>query len=110
MLNWLTLESDIVKEENKQQKKILNQYKRRQNNMVRYDELVNTVEYFVNNHNYFKGFGHGSIEYIDAAVNRGYPLLFMRPLTSPGLTGVDGRQRELTFEGLKGRLIANQFY
>ena len=66
--------------------------------MVRYDELVNTIELFVTNHNYFKGFGHGSIEYIDAAVNRGYPLLFMRPMSSPGLTGVDGRQRELTFE------------
>lgn len=66
--------------------------------MVRYDELVNTIELFVTNHNYFKGFGHGSIEYIDAAVNRGYPLLFMRPMSSPGLTGIDGRQRELTFE------------
>lgn len=66
--------------------------------MTRYDELINTFELIVTNHNYFKGFGHGSIDKIDAAVNRGYPLLFVRPLSSPGLTGIDGRQRELTFE------------
>ena len=29
MLNWLSLESDIIKEENKRQKQILNQYKRK---------------------------------------------------------------------------------
>lgn len=66
--------------------------------MVRYDEIINVFENIVNNHNYFKGFGHGSIDKIDAAVNRGYPLLFVRPLSSPGLTGIDGRQRELVFE------------
>ena len=66
--------------------------------MVRYDELVNTVELFISNHNYFKGFAHGSIDKIDAAVNRGYPLLFMRPMSSPGLQGIDGRERRLTFE------------
>jgi len=66
--------------------------------MVRYDEIVNIIELFTQNHHYFKGFGHGSIDKIDAAVNRGYPLLFMRPMSSPGLTGIDGRQRELVFE------------
>jgi hypothetical protein len=66
--------------------------------MTRYNEIINVFENIVNNHNYFKGFGHGSIDKIDAAVNRGYPLLFVRPLSSPGLTGVDGRQRELVFE------------
>ena len=54
--------------------------------MVRYDEIVNIIELFTQNHHYFKGFGHGSIDKIDAAVNRGYPLLFMRPMSSPGLT------------------------
>jgi len=29
MLNWLTLETDIIKEENKRQKQMLNQYKRK---------------------------------------------------------------------------------
>jgi hypothetical protein len=29
MLNWLSLEGDIMKEEQKKQKQILNQYKRR---------------------------------------------------------------------------------
>jgi hypothetical protein len=29
MLNWLSLDMDLVKEENKRQKQILNQYKRK---------------------------------------------------------------------------------
>jgi hypothetical protein len=29
MLNWLTLESDLIKEKNKKEKQLLNQYKRR---------------------------------------------------------------------------------
>ena len=29
MLNWLSLESDIIREENKRQEQILNQYKRK---------------------------------------------------------------------------------
>jgi len=66
--------------------------------MTTYNEIINTFELVVNNHNYFKGFAHGSIDKIDSAVNNGYPLLFVRPMSSPGLTGVDGRQRELTFE------------
>jgi len=66
--------------------------------MVRYDEFINTVELFTTTNHYFKGFGHGSIDKIDAAVNRGYPLLFVRPIQSFGLTGIDGRERRLTFE------------
>lgn len=66
--------------------------------MTLYNEIINTFENLVGNHRYYRGFGHGSIEKIDAVVNHGYPLLFVRPLSSPGLTGVDGRQRELVFE------------
>jgi hypothetical protein len=66
--------------------------------MTTYREIINTLENVVTNHNYFRGFGHGKIEWIDAVVNQGYPLLFVRPLSSPGLTGNDGRQRELVFE------------
>jgi len=66
--------------------------------MTTYREIINTIENVVTNHNYFRGFGHGSIDKIDAVVNQGYPLLFVRPMSSPGLTGVDGRQRELVFE------------
>jgi hypothetical protein len=29
MLNWLSLESDLIKEKNKKEKQLLNQYKRR---------------------------------------------------------------------------------
>lgn len=67
--------------------------------MTTYNELINLFENItLNQINYFKGFGHGGIEKIDAVVNQGYPLLFVRPMSSPGLTGVDGRQRELVFE------------
>jgi len=67
--------------------------------MTTYNELINLFENAtLNEINYFKGFAHGGIEKIDAVVNQGYPLLFVRPMSSPGLTGVDGRQRELVFE------------
>ncbi len=66
--------------------------------MVRYDEFINTIELFTDTHHYFKGFGHGSIDKIDAVVNQGYPLLFIRPIQSFGLTGIDGRARSLSFE------------
>lgn len=66
--------------------------------MTTYREIINTIENVVTNHNYFRGFGHGSIDKIDSVVNQGYPLLFVRPLSSPGLTGNDGRERRLVFE------------
>ena len=66
--------------------------------MVNYNEIINLFEYAVNQNEYYKGFGHGSIDQLDAYVNRGYPLLFMRPLSSQGLSGQDGRVRTLTFE------------
>ena len=66
--------------------------------MVNYQEIVNLFELAVNQNQYYKGFGHGSIDNLDAVVNRGYPLLFMRPMSSQGLSGLDGRVRTLTFE------------
>lgn len=66
--------------------------------MINYQEIVNVFELAVGENEFYKGFGHGSIDNLDAVVNRGYPLLFMRPLSSQGLTGQDGRVRTLTFE------------
>lgn len=66
--------------------------------MINYQEIVNLFELAVGENEFFKGFGHGSIDNLDAVVNRGYPLFFMRPLSSPGLSGQDGRVRTLTFE------------
>ena len=66
--------------------------------MINYQEIVNVFELAVGENEFFKGFGHGSIDNLDAVVNRGYPLLFMRPLSSQGLSGQDGRVRTLTFE------------
>lgn len=66
--------------------------------MVSYNELVNTFELAINQNPYYKGFGHGGIEKIDAVVNQGYPLFFVRPITSIGLLGEFGKERLLTFE------------
>jgi hypothetical protein len=66
--------------------------------MINYQEIINLFELAVGENQFYKGFGHGSIDNLDAAVNRGYPLLFIRPLASPGLSGQDGRVRTLTFE------------
>tara|TARA_R110001606_G_scaffold399038_1_gene580074 strand:+ start:891 stop:2534 length:1644 start_codon:yes stop_codon:yes gene_type:complete len=66
--------------------------------MINYQEIVNLFELAVGENEFYKGFGHGSIDNLDAVVNRGYPLLFMRPLASQGLSGFDGRVRTLTFE------------
>jgi hypothetical protein len=66
--------------------------------MINYQEIINLFELAVGENAFYKGFGHGSIDNLDAVVNRGYPLFFMRPLSSPGLSGQDGRVRTLTFE------------
>ena len=66
--------------------------------MINYDQIINVFELATTQNQFYKGFGHGAIDQLDATVNRGYPLLFMRPLSSQGLSGVDGRVRTLTFE------------
>ena len=66
--------------------------------MVNFEQIVNLFEMAVNQNQFYKGFGFGSIDNLDSAVNNGYPLLFLRPMTSQGLSGVDGRVRTLTFE------------
>jgi len=66
--------------------------------MINFNEIVNLFELAVNENQFYKGFGFGSIDNLDSAVNTGYPLLFIRPMSSPGLSGVDGRVRTLTFE------------
>jgi hypothetical protein len=66
--------------------------------MINFQEIVNLFEMAVDQNQYYKGFGFGAIDNLDAVVNRGYPLMFMRPMSSPGLSGQDGRVRTLTFE------------
>ena len=66
--------------------------------MINFQEIVNLFEMAVDQNQYYKGFGFGSIDNLDSVVNRGYPLMFMRPLSSPGLSGQDGRVRTLSFE------------
>tara|TARA_R110000822_G_scaffold61319_5_gene151814 strand:- start:2110 stop:2556 length:447 start_codon:yes stop_codon:yes gene_type:complete len=66
--------------------------------MINFQEIVNLFELAVAQNQYYKGFGFGAIDNLDSVVNRGYPLMFMRPLSSPGLSGQDGRVRTLTFE------------
>ena len=66
--------------------------------MINFQEIVNLFEMAVEQNQYYKGFGFGAIDNLDSVVNRGYPLMFMRPLSSLGLSGQDGRVRTLTFE------------
>jgi len=66
--------------------------------MINYQEIINLFELAVGENIFYKGFGHGSIDNLDSAVNTGYPLFFIRPQSSGGLSGVDGRVRTLTFE------------
>lgn len=66
--------------------------------MKRYDEIISIFREFVEQADYFNSFAHGSIEKIDAVVNKSFPTIFVRPMSSPGLTGVDGRERRLVFE------------
>lgn len=66
--------------------------------MVNFQEIVNLFELAVDQNEYYKGFGFGAIDNLDSVVNNGYPLLFLRPMASQGLSGIDGRVRTLTFE------------
>ena len=66
--------------------------------MIQYREIINLFQSIVDNHSYYRGSGHGAIQWIDAKKNQKYPLLFVRPMVSTGLTGIDGRVRTLSFE------------
>lgn len=64
--------------------------------IVTYKQVVEAVEAAANAHLAINTFAEGPISYLDAkSVNVSYPFMFMRPLSSPGLSG---RVRTLNFE------------
>lgn len=64
--------------------------------LVTYKQIVDTVQDACNSHLAIKSFAEGSISYLDAhSVNIAYPFVFLRPLSSPGISD---RVRTLNFE------------
>jgi len=64
--------------------------------IVTYKQVVDTVEAAANAHLAINTFAEGPISYLDAkSVDVRYPFMFMRPLSSPGLSG---NVRTLNFE------------
>jgi len=61
-----------------------------------YSQIIGFFEQAANEHLAINSFGTGPIDYLDAkSQNTLYPLLFVRPLASPGTTG---KIRTLNFE------------
>ena len=64
--------------------------------IVTYKQTVDTVQAAADAHLAINSFAEGSISYLDAhSQNIVYPFMFMRPLSSPGLSN---RVRTLNFE------------
>lgn len=64
--------------------------------MKTYREIIEKFERAANYHSFIKMFGHGSLDKLNDIPNQPYPLLYVRPLTSPGVQPYG--QRTLTFE------------
>jgi len=63
-----------------------------------YDQIITFFETAANEHLAINSFGNGPIDYLDAqSQNTIYPLLFVRPMTSPGLVESENT-RTLNFE------------
>ena len=63
-----------------------------------YNQIIEFFETAANEHLAINSFGTGPIDYLDAqSQNTIYPLLFARPMSSPGLSEAENT-RTLTFE------------
>jgi len=61
-----------------------------------YSQIVGYFQEACDKHIAIKSFAEGAIDYLDAnSQNIKYPFVFLRPLSSPGISG---NQRSLTFE------------
>ena len=64
--------------------------------IVTYKEVVDTVQLAADTHLAIQSFAEGPISYLDShSTDIKYPFMFMRPLSSPGLSG---NVRTLNFE------------
>jgi hypothetical protein len=59
-------------------------------------EIVNKFESAANYHTYIQSFGFGSLDKLNDKINQPYPLAWLRPMTSQGITAFGSRT--LSFE------------
>ena len=64
--------------------------------MKTYREIIDKFERAATYHSSIQSFGHGSLDKLNDTPNQPYPLLFVRPMGSPGIQPYG--QRTLTFE------------
>ena len=64
--------------------------------MKTYREIIEKFERAATYHSSIQSFGHGSLDKLNDVPNQPYPLLFVRPMGSPGIQPYG--QRTLTFE------------
>lgn len=64
--------------------------------MKTYKEIIEKFQSAATYHSAIQSFGHGSLDKLNDIPNQPYPLLFVRPMGSPGIQPYG--QRTLTFE------------
>ena len=64
--------------------------------MKTYADIINKFQSAANYHASIQSFGHGSLDKLNDTMNQPYPLLYVRPMGSPGIQPYG--QRTLTFE------------
>jgi len=64
--------------------------------MKTYEDIINKFRAAATYHSAIESFGHGSLDKLNDIPNQPYPLLFVRPMGSPGIQPYG--QRTLTFE------------
>jgi len=64
--------------------------------MKTYKEIIEKFQSAATYHSAIESFGHGSLDKLNDIPNQPYPLLFVRPMGSPGIQPYG--QRTLTFE------------
>ena len=64
--------------------------------MKTYKDIVDKFQRAAEYHTFIQSFGHGSLDKLNDAANQPYPLLWVRPMGSPGIQPYG--QRTLTFE------------
>ena len=64
--------------------------------MKTFKEIVEKFEAAANYHIYIQSFGFGNLDRLNDSINQPYPLMWLRPLSSTGVSPYG--QRTLTFE------------
>jgi hypothetical protein len=64
--------------------------------MRTFKEIVDKFEAAANYHLYIQSFGFGSLDRLNDTINQPFPIAWLRPMSSPGITAFGSRT--LTFE------------